>query len=53
MECAAILDVYGTPAVIDDAMHRWGIEVLDRVVSMLTTPRWEKALTLTVTLTQR
>jgi len=36
MECAAIFDVLRTLALIDDAAHRRGNELLDRVVSMLT-----------------
>ena len=38
MKCAAILELCRTPAVIDDAMNRRGIEGPDRVVSMQTRP---------------
>jgi hypothetical protein len=36
MESAAHLDVMRTDALIDDAQHARGIELLERIVAMLT-----------------
>ena len=36
MECAAVLDALNTVKLVDSARHRRGIELLERIVAMLT-----------------